>query len=85
MDVLSTISSIIVGLTVDVIIFMFCLIILTSVLHYWKEVEVEREDKHSKRIFWLSFVIIATIMVTISYSIKTPGERLCKFLISIMS
>jgi len=82
MDVLLIISSIIAGLATDIIIIMFCLIVLTSVICYWKEIETKFENKRYKRIFWLSFVIIATIMIIISYSIKTPGEHLCKFLVS---
>lgn len=83
MNALSKISLIVVGLGVDVILFMFCFIILASALHFWKGIEVEQENKRSNRIFWLSFVIIGTIMIIISLTIETPGEHLCKFLISI--
>lgn len=85
MDIFLKISPIIVGLIVDVIIFMFCLILLATTLFHWKGIEAKLENKRSKRTFWLCFVIIAAIMLIISFTIETPGEHLCKFLVSIMN
>jgi len=81
MDILLRILYIIAGLCIDMIILLFCLIIMISVISYWKDIQVG--SKIYKRLTWICFIFLIIVTTVVDYIIGLPGHRLFIFLNSI--